>query len=192
MPLKGIRRIGVFGTDADYPPTSSGCGPDLFCTVASKTRYWNGTVTIGGGSGAAYADYVAAPIEAISLRARQEGIRLDTVLHDDEAHFGTMGWIASQSEVCVVFVSVFLVEAWDRTKLRLDHDGEEMIKTVERSCAGEVVVVMHVGGQVIIEDWVDLPKIGGVIFAGYPGQETGNAIADILWGDVNPSGKVSF
>jgi hypothetical protein len=29
-----------------------------------------------------------------------------------------------------------------------------MIKTVERSCAGEVVVVMHVGGQVIIEDWV--------------------------------------
>jgi beta-glucosidase len=47
-----------------------------------------------------------------------------------------------------------LVEAWDRKELRLDHDGEEMIKTVERSCAGEVVVVMHVGGQVIIEDWV--------------------------------------
>ena len=65
-----------------------------------------------------------------------------------------MSWIASQSEVCLVFVSVFLVEAWDRSELKLDHDGEEMIKTVERSCAGEVVVVMHVGGQVIIEDWV--------------------------------------
>ena len=89
-----------------------------------------------------------------------------------------------------MFVGSFLVEGWDRDNLRLDHDGEEMIKTVEKSCAGQVVVVMHVGGQVIIEDWVDLPNIGGVVFAGYPGQETGNAIVDILWGDVNPSGKV--
>jgi len=60
LPLKNIRRIGVFGTDADYPSTGSGCGPDLFCMVASKTRYWNGTVTIGGGSGAAYADYIVS------------------------------------------------------------------------------------------------------------------------------------
>jgi beta-glucosidase len=168
LPLRNVRRIGVFGTDADYPPTGSGCGPDLFCTVASKTRYWNGTVTIGGGSGAAYADYIAsldisaalyanhqaAPLEAISLRARREGIRVDTVLHDEAAHFESMTWIASQSEVCLVFVSVFLVEAWDRKELRLDHDGEEMIKTIEKSCAGQVVIVMHVGGQVIVEDWV--------------------------------------
>ena len=76
--------------------------------------------------------------------------------------------------------------------MRLDHEGEEMIKTVEKSCAGQVVVVMHIGGQVIVEDWIDLPKIGGVVFAGYPGQETGNAIVDILWGDVNPSGKVRY
>jgi beta-glucosidase len=103
-----------------------------------------------------------------------------------------MSWIASQSEVCLVFVGGFLVEGWDRDSLRLDHEGEEMIKTVEKSCAGQVVVVMHVGGQVIIEDWVDLPKIGGVVFAGYPGQETGNAIVDILWGDINPSGKVRW
>lgn len=65
-----------------------------------------------------------------------------------------MGWIASQSEVCLVFVGLFLVEAWDRSVLRLDHEGEEMIKSVAKSCAGEVVVVMHVGGQVLIEDWV--------------------------------------
>ncbi|WWD19167.1 hypothetical protein CI109_103625 [Kwoniella shandongensis] len=192
LPLKSIRRIGVFGTDADYPHTLSGCGPDLFCLVASDRRYWNGTVTIGGGSGAAYADYVAAPLEAITLRARQNGIRVDHVLHDDPAHFDAIGWVAYQSEVCLVFVSVFLVEGWDRQHLRLDKGGEELIKRVEGSCSGEVVVVLHTGGQVLIEDWINLPKIGAVLFAGYPGQETGNAIVDVLWGDVNPSAKLPF
>lgn len=76
------------------------------------------------------------------------------MLHDDSSHFTQMGYVASQSDVCLVFVSLFLVEGWDRdVGLRLDHEGEEMIKTVERSCAGQVVVVLHVGGQVIIEDW---------------------------------------
>ncbi|WVW85507.1 hypothetical protein I302_107545 [Kwoniella bestiolae CBS 10118] len=192
LPIKGVRRIGVFGTDADYPSTLSGCGPDLFCLVGSRRRYWNGTVTIGGGSGAAYADYIAAPIEAISLKARQQGIRVDHVLQDDPAHFGSIGWVAYQSEICLVFVSLFLVEGWDREHLRLDKRGEELIKHVEKNCAGEVVVVLHAGGQIIVEDWIDLPKIGAVLFAGYPGQETGNALVDILWGDVNPSAKLPF
>ncbi|RXK42426.1 hypothetical protein M231_00416 [Tremella mesenterica] len=193
LPLNGVKRIGIFGTDADYPATMSGCGPDLFCGVASDRWYWNGTVTIGGGSGAAYADYIAAPLEAISLRARREGARVDYVAHDDPAHFGAMSWIASQSEVCLVFVSLFLVESWDRENLRLDKGGEELIQHVEGSCAGEVVVVLHIGGQVVMEDWIDLPNIGAVLFAGYPvGQETGNAIVDVLWGDVNPSAKLPF
>lgn len=96
-------------------------------------------------------------MEAISLRARAENIRVDYVLQDDPAHFAAMGYVASQSDVCLVFVSLFLVENWDRDEqpgLRLDKGGEEMIKAVERRCAGQVVVVMHIGGQVVIEDWV--------------------------------------
>jgi beta-glucosidase len=76
------------------------------------------------------------------------------VLHDDPVHYNEMHWVASQSEVCIVFGSLFLKEAEDRSHLRLDHDGEEMIKVVEKSCGGRVVVVLHVGGQVVIEDWV--------------------------------------
>jgi hypothetical protein len=96
-------------------------------------------------------------MEAISLRARSEGIRIDTVLQDDPAHFTAMGYVASQSDVCLVFVSLFLVENWDRDEqpgLRLDKGGEEMINAVEKRCAGQVVVVMHIGGQVVVEDWV--------------------------------------
>ena len=50
----------MFGTDADYPVTFGGCGPDLFCILASERRYWKGTVTVGGGSGATYMDYVVS------------------------------------------------------------------------------------------------------------------------------------
>ncbi|ODN90828.1 hypothetical protein L198_06145 [Cryptococcus wingfieldii CBS 7118] len=193
-PKPSLKSLGIFGSDADYPSTLTGCGPDLFCTVNAKNgrRYWNGTVTIGGGSGAAYADYIVTPIEAISLRARRSHFRTDHILQDDPSHFLTVDTIAAQSDVCLVFVSVYLVEAWDRDDLRLDKGGEELIKRVEKGCKGEVVVVMHSGGQVLVEDWIDLPKIGAVLFAGYPGQETGNALVDILWGDVNPSAKLPF
>ena len=78
--------------------------------------------------------------------------------------------ISRQSEVCFVFASLFLVEGWDREHLRLDNEGEELIKTVAAGCAGKVVVVLHTGGQVIVEDWIDLPKVAGVLWAGYPGE----------------------
>lgn len=81
-----------------------------------------------------------------------------------------MRYIAHQSDICLVFVSLFLVEGWDRSHLKLDKSGEELIKNVEGSCAGKVVVVMHTGGQVIVEDWIDLPRIGGMVWAGYPGE----------------------
>jgi beta-glucosidase len=108
-----------------------------------------------------------------------------------------MSAIASQSEVCIVCVSVFLVEGWDRENLRLDKEGEELIKVVEKNCAGKVVVVMHIGGQVIVEDWVslesileaywltmcqiDLPNIGAVLFAGYPGRSTALYCISTSW-----------
>ena len=83
-------------------------------------------------------------------------MRVDHVLHDDPAHFPSIKVIAHQSDVCIVFVRVFLVEGWDRSDLRLDKNGEELIKTAEGSCAGKVVVVLHIGSQVIMEDWVCL------------------------------------
>ena len=66
--------------------------------------------------------------------------------------------IARQSEVCLAFVSLFLVEGLDRPNLRLDKGGEEMIKVVEKDCAGPTVVVLHIGGQVVMEDWVSLTR----------------------------------
>jgi beta-glucosidase len=81
-------------------------------------------------------------------------MRVDHVLQDDSAHFEAINAVAAASEVCMVFVSVYLVEGWDRKTLRLDRNGEELIKEVEKGCAGKVVVVIHSGGPVVMEDWV--------------------------------------
>ena len=44
----------------------------------------------------------------------------------------------------------------------------------------------------MVEAWIDNPNITAVLFAGLPGQESGNSLADILWGDVNPSGRLPY
>lgn len=149
-----IRRIGVFGSDADYPTTIAGCGVDLFCPPEHGRFRWNGTVTVGGGSGAAFATYIVPPIEALSIRGRQMGLRVDQVLRDDPAQYPVIDKLARSVQMCVVSVSVFLVEGWDRDDLKLDNNGEELIKRVADQCAGDVIVVIHAGGQVIMEDWV--------------------------------------
>lgn len=183
----------MFGTDADYPTTIAGCGYDLFCLEGKRgARHWNGTVTVGGGSGATYATYIVPPIEALSIRGRAHGLRIDHVLRDDKEHYEQMTRVAQSVQICLVAVSVFLVEGVDRETLLLDNKGEQLILHVAQHCAGDVVVVIHAGGPVIVESWIDHPKIKSVIFAGYPGQESGNALVNILFGDVNPSGKLAF
>jgi len=47
-------------------------------------------------------------------------------------------------------------------------------------------------GPVLIGDWKDHENITAIVWAGLPGQESGNAIVDVLYGDVNPAGKSPF
>jgi beta-glucosidase len=54
------------------------------------------------------------------------------------------------------------------------------------------VVVVHSVGPMIMERWIDHPNITAVLWAGLPGQESGNALVNVLYGDYNPSGRLPY
>jgi beta-glucosidase len=93
---------------------------------------------------------------------------------------------AKASDVAVVFVNDTTGEGSDRTGLGLPGDQDALISAVA-AVNRHTVVVLNTGGPVLMP-WLN--QVSGVVEAWYPGQEDGNAIADVLFGDVNPSGKL--
>jgi beta-glucosidase len=71
--------------------------------------------------------------------------------------------------------------------LRLSMEQESLVQTVA-SLNPRTVVVLEGGSAIVVRPWVDL--VQGLVMAWYPGEEGGHAIADVLFGDVNPSGKL--
>lgn len=77
-------------------------------------------------------------------------------------------------------------EGGDRENLSLPGHLNAMISRV--AAANEKTVVVLQGGTPVSMPWVD--EVSAILWAWYGGNETGNAIADVLFGDVNPSGKL--
>ena len=81
-------------------------------------------------------------------------------------------------------------ESHDREYLGLPGKQEELIKSVARAAKRPVVVVLLCGGPVDITSAKFDDKVGGILWAGYPGELGGVALAQVVFGDHNP-GKVS-
>lgn len=79
----------------------------------------------------------------------------------------------------------------DRNNLTLWHNGNDLIQNVTSQC-NNTVVVMHTVGPILVDSFYENPNVTAIIWAGIPGQESGNSIADILYGRVVPSGKTPF
>jgi beta-glucosidase len=93
---------------------------------------------------------------------------------------------ARAADVAVVFVNDVTGEGSDRSSLALPGDQNQLIEAVARANP-RTVVVLNTGGPVLAP-W--LSHVPGVFEVWYPGQEYGTAIARLLYGDVNPSGKL--
>ncbi|CAM3199820.1 beta-glucosidase [Paenibacillus taichungensis] len=80
-------------------------------------------------------------------------------------------------------------EGIDRSSLNLMGVQLELVQEVHK--LGKPVIVVYINGRPIAEPWID-EHAHAIVEAWYPGQEGGNAIADILFGDVNPSGRLTI
>lgn len=77
-------------------------------------------------------------------------------------------------------------EGFDRSFELPEHQSTLIEKVTQAN--PNTVLVLNAGGGVSMQDW--LPKIKGLVHAWFPGQEGGTAAAEILFGEVNPSGKL--
>lgn len=111
--------------------------------------------------------------------------------------------ILQDQDVCIVFANSDGGEGYissggirgDRNDLHLQKGGEALVSQVAEGCGGgkgSTIVVVHSIGPVTVEKWIDLPGVKAVLMANLPGQESGNAIVDVLFGDANPSGRLPY
>lgn len=94
---------------------------------------------------------------------------------------------ASAADVSVVFAGILEGEGQDRSYLKLPGNQEAVIKAAAAS-GKPVVVVLVAGAPVTMEGWED--RVPAILDAWYPGQEGAQAIAETLFGENNPGGKL--
>lgn len=78
-------------------------------------------------------------------------------------------------------------ERGDRTKLDLPKTQEDLMKAIAET--GKPIILVLVNGGALAINWA-AENLPAIVSAGYPGQQGGNAIADVLFGDYNPAGRL--
>jgi beta-glucosidase len=78
----------------------------------------------------------------------------------------------------------------DRNDLDLWWKGGSLIQDVAAQCNNTIVVIHSVGP--VSFSWSNHPNITGIFYAAAPGEQTGLAIVDVIYGAYNPSGRLPF
>jgi beta-glucosidase len=194
LPLSGKEKLtALFGEDA---------GDDAYGVNGCSNRGCNnGTLAMGWGSGVAEFPYLVSPATAIQNEVLSNGGTFSAIT-DNWAYDSSQEQIqnlAKRSSVSIVFVNAdsgegFIIidgNAGDRKNLTVWNGGDHLIQNVSAVC-NNTIVVMHTVGVVMVNEWYSNPNITAIIWAGLPGQESGNSLTDILYGKVNPGGKLPF
>jgi beta-glucosidase len=179
LPLsKDLRQILIVGAHADRGVPSGGGSSQVVPRGGAAL-----SETVGRNRAIVFDP--SPPVEAI--RRKFPRARVD---YDDGAAPARVAEAAAKADVVIVFADQWLTETADAATLNLPFGQDNLIEALARANP-HIVVVLETGGPVLMP-WID--QTAAVLEAWYPGQKGGEAIADILSGAVNPSGRlpVSF
>ena len=185
LPLNGstIQSIAIIGSHADVAVLSGG--------GSAQVQPIGGTLTGGQPCPPCWATVtwdLSSPLSAI--KAKAPNAKVQFVDGSDATAAATL---AAQSQVAIVFVSQWASEGMDEPSLNLTDltsptpINQDALVAAVAAANPHTIVVVESGGPILMP-W--LGQVGAVLEAWYPGQNGGPAIADLLFGVANPSGKL--
>ncbi|KAJ7209261.1 glycoside hydrolase family 3 protein [Mycena pura] len=169
--------------------------PNLDCGDLNQCD--DGTMTIGWGSGSNSLEFTVPPVTALNQTFAAAQVAVTMSLSNDLAAGPAA---AAAKDVAIVLVNAMSGELGfyqfvdgnegDRNDLELWFSGSDLVQNVAAVCSNTIVVVHSVGP--VHMPWTAHPNVTAVVYAGAPGEQTGPALVDVLFGAVNPSGKLPF
>ena len=191
-------KIALLGINA-FKGNFYGQEPGFSNYISQKLKA-DGHLTNGYGSGTTTYNYVIVPYDGIKSKINNckniELVPYAKLDKDENEDIDTSKKLAENCDLVLIFVhsisgegSLKIANSFgDRSDLDVLHNGNKLIEEISQ-INENVIVVINSPGPVNM-DWKD--KVKGIIFGGLAGQESGNGIADVLFGDVNPSGHLPF
>jgi len=140
-------------------------------------KFGGGNILSDGGSSVNYPPYEITPFEGLKQKCKDRVDIIET---------------PSKADVTILFAGLnhehgMDAEGEDRNNFELPLEQIELIKRTVKQNPNTIVVLIN-GSPIAMNDWID--SVPSVIEAWYGGMEVGKAIANVLFGDVNPSGKL--
>jgi beta-glucosidase len=178
LPLNGaaIKSIALIGSHADVGVLSGGGSAQVDAPGGNAIDLSQGASVWGQ---PVY--FPSSPLKYIRMKAPQAKVE-----YNDGSDVNAAANFAKASDVAIVFVNQWMSEGHDAPTLSLPDNQDSLVSAVA-AANPHTIVVIESGGPVTMP-WVD--KVTGVLETWYPGIGGAQAIANILFGEVNPSGKL--
>jgi beta-glucosidase len=164
-----VRSIAIIGPHADMGMISGG-GSAQVDPPGRPAPKWKDQVW-----------FPTSPLKAVCMKAPGVNVKFDS-----GADPASAAALAKQADVAIVFAYQWTSEDMDLPSLSLPENQDALIDQVAAANSRTVVVLET--GTAVTMPWID--KVSGVVEAWYAGNKGADAVANILFGDVNPSAKL--
>ena len=164
-----LHNVAIIGFKADFGMISGG-GSAQVDPQGSNAPEWLSHVW-----------FPTSPLKAVKAKAPSADVKFDS-----GANPASAAALAKASDVAIVFAHQWMSESMDLPNLSLPDNQDALIAAV--AAANPKTIVVLESGTAVTMPWID--KVSGVLEAWYGGSKGADAVANVLFGDVNPSAKL--